>query len=123
MKKNYVTHSITREDAKFEIGPGWYDILDKIYDYLDKLYNEEGIKIIVDQVKEKFGGLRFYYSYDLNTDYTNFDYDIVDMVIMAYEKLSYEICEDCGNVGSPRSVFGWYKTLCDNCYAETMSKR
>jgi hypothetical protein len=60
-------------------------------------------KVTVLQVKEKFGGLRFYYAG--GDDYV---YGVVNMA----ECQSVVTCEVCGNHGKRRSG-GWVKTLCD----------
>jgi hypothetical protein len=60
-------------------------------------------QVTVDQVKEKFGGLRFYY--------TGGDDKIRGMVGMA-ESLSAITCEECGAPGDQRQG-GWIRTLCD----------
>ena len=59
--------------------------------------------IHVQQIKEKFGGLRFYYQ--------GGDDHISGMVSMA-EVWAGRSCEKCGNVGERRSG-GWIRTLCD----------
>lgn len=59
--------------------------------------------IRVQQIKEKFGGLRFYY--DGGND------EISGMVRMA-ELWAGRTCEECGNKGERRSG-GWIRTLCD----------
>jgi hypothetical protein len=76
--------------------------------YLDPLPKwYEGIKdiptVVVDQVKEKFGTLRFYYS--------GGDDHISGLVRMA-EAMSSCICEECGSSGRIRGN-GWVRTLCD----------
>ena len=63
------------------------------------------IPVKFDQIKEKFGGLRIYYS---GGD------DYVDGVIDMAEEMSYKICEICGNAGKPNKG-GWITTLCDGC--------
>ena len=65
-------------------------------------------QVTVDQVKEKFGGLRFYY--------TGGDDKIRGMVGMA-ESLSAITCEECGAPGDQRQG-GWIRTLCDEHAAE-----
>lgn len=60
-------------------------------------------QVVVDQVKEKFGTLRFYY--------TGGDDEISGMVRMA-ESMSAVTCEECGNPGRQRGG-GWVTTLCD----------
>jgi hypothetical protein len=64
--------------------------------------------INIAQIKEKFGGLRFYYD--------GGDDEISGMVRMA-EAWADHTCEDCGNKGERRSG-GWIRTLCDVHEAE-----
>lgn len=65
-------------------------------------------KVTVAQIKEKFGGLRFYY--DGGDDYVS---GLVDMA----EAWANRTCETCGTLGSQRSG-GWIRTLCDKHEAE-----
>ena len=59
--------------------------------------------ITASQVKEKFGGLRFY---------TNgYDGEVSGMIRMA-ESMSYRTCEVCGSPGRSNN-YGWISTLCD----------
>jgi len=87
-------------DASYlEISSGWYSIVKELIAELINLgWDREVI-----QVKEKFGGLRFYVS-TLPEGGIN--------VIKKYQALSNNICEVCGNNGSLRGG-GWLKTLCD----------
>lgn len=66
-------------------------------------------QVVAVQVKEKFGGLRFYYSG--GDDYIR---GVVDMA----ENMSYKICEDCGSPGKTRNMSGWIKTLCTKHHQE-----
>jgi hypothetical protein len=59
--------------------------------------------ITASQVKEKFGGLRFY---------TNGYTDEVSAMISMAESMSYRTCEVCGSPGRSNS-YGWISTLCD----------
>lgn len=69
--------------------------------------------IEVQQIKEKFGGLRFYYD--------GGDDEISGMVSMA-ESWANHTCEDCGNKGERRSG-GWIRTLCDVHEAEYQARK
>jgi hypothetical protein len=51
-------------------GDGWYHIIDKLCYNLTKIEKEYDVKIIADQVKEKFGSLRFYYHFELGSKWT-----------------------------------------------------
>ena len=97
----------------FECGDGWFNILNQlcqnIQHYIDwKNSKEEIVKqVTVDQVKEKFGTLRFYY--------TGGDDYIRGMVTMA-ESMSGVTCEECGKPATtnlPTLIQGgWVRTVC-----------
>ena len=65
------------------------------------------ISVQIDQIKEKFGGLRFYYS--------GGDKNIFGMTCLA-ESLSYKICESCGTTQNIGITKGWLYTVCETCY-------
>lgn len=58
------------------------------------------------QVKEKFGGLRFY---------TNISSNEQEAAISFAESLSYKICENCGTMQNIGQTKGWVSTLCKEC--------
>jgi len=93
----------------FDHEDGWFDLIDtlcrNIQHHIDwQNRTEEKVRqVVVDQVKEKFGTLRFYY--------TGGDDTISGMVTMA-ESMSGHICEVCGSKGRMRNN-GWIRTLCD----------
>jgi hypothetical protein len=93
----------------FDCGDGWFNILDQlclnIQYYIEWKNKKETVveQVVADQVKEKFGTLRFYYS--------GGDEHIAGMVAMA-ESMSGVTCEDCGKPGRSRG-FGWITTVCD----------
>jgi hypothetical protein len=93
----------------FTCGDGWFNILDQlmgnIQHHIDwKNRNGEVVpQVTLDQVKEKFGTLRFYY--------TGGDEYISGLVSMA-ESMSGVTCEVCGNPGE-RVGGGWITTLCE----------
>lgn len=65
-------------------------------------------RVYVAQIKEKFGGLRFYYD---GGD------DVVSGMVRMAESWADKTCESCGNVGKQRHG-GWVRTLCDVHEAE-----
>lgn len=91
-------------------GPGVEDgwIREILYPLCAKL-RELGIgpEFHVDQIKEKFGGLRFYASGETDEQYE---------AICAAEKESYEVCELCGSREYVSSKGGWVKTYCERCH-------
>jgi hypothetical protein len=79
-------------------------------DQPEKIKTElEYVPVKFDQVKEKYGGLRVYFS---GGD------DYVDGLVSMAEEYSYKVCEVCGNAGKPNKG-GWITTLCDNCRSMT----
>ena len=99
-----VQEDYTREEALTAVGPGWADIVRPLWD----MCKAQRPPIDVVQVKEKFGGLRFYTGGGPQDKY-----DGVYDAINAAEVLSYLTCEDCGAPGEPREG-GWIRTLCDD---------
>jgi len=65
------------------------------------------------QVKEKYGGLRFYMTLSNN--------EIRNLVTEA-EVLSKKTCEFCGAEGSLRRD-GWWHTLCDSCNKDKINAK
>ena len=99
-------------------GSGWFYILDKlcanIQHHIDWKNKSEVVvpQVTIDQIKEKFGCLRFYYS--------GGDEYISGMVTLA-ESMTGVTCEKCGSIGERRSG-GWIRTLCDVHEAEAQAK-
>ena len=99
----------------FAVGPGWWPILEalcgQIHHYVkwkqeqkEKYSRGDGCPdVIVEQIKEKFGGLRFYYQGGDST---------VDGMVRMAESWAGHSCEKCGKPGKSRSG-GWIQTLCD----------
>lgn len=86
----------------FAICPGWFKLVtDLMTDLLTLGWDGK-----VSQVKEKFGGLRFY------LDESN--KQIEDRISKA-EDDSFNTCETCGDPGKSRTKNYWIKTLCNKC--------
>ena len=49
-----------------EVGDGWYELLHDMCSEIMEAYQKAGepVNLVVDQVKEKFGTLRFYYHFE-----------------------------------------------------------
>ena len=72
--------------------------------------------ITVAQIKEKFGGLR-YYTGGINRLYADEVYELIS----EYEELSYKTCDICGKEGKLRQT-GWISTLCDFHFNEWLKE-
>lgn len=102
----------------FDIGVGWWPIIESLCShiqlYTERTNNNKDIKIEpieVHQIKEKFGGLRFYYSGGDKT---------IDSLVRLAELTASKTCEMCGEPGKPRTG-GWIKTLCNIHHTERIS--
>jgi len=100
-----------------ECGDGWYMLIEQLMENIESHLDPENtwprkerIPLEIIQIKEKFGGLRFYY---------NGGDDIVKGMIQLAEGLSYHICEHCGSTKNVTQTTGWIKTLCEDCLLKT----
>lgn len=86
----------TVDDWLVSIGEGWRPLVKPLIEYC----NANSLHIY--QIKEKFGGLRFYADID----------DTLDKMIAMTERACAKTCEQCGKPGALRGG-SWLRTLCD----------
>ena len=124
---------------------GWYNILEQLCTVLEfhnmEFTKNHGIAIIADQVKEKFGTLRFYYTIrdvdkdgivvesheeeTRNADEENrrrIAYDYLDMLASKYiveaEDFTFNTCARCGvplEKDNKVETQGWLTYICKEC--------
>lgn len=90
------------EEYGLGVGRGWYSILADLVREVREIDEARGTRSMLVQVKEKFGGLRFYLQ-----DTTNDHWEAISRA----ESRSLETCEDCGAPGQMYND-GWISTLC-----------
>lgn len=94
----------------FECDLGWYPLLkDLIVDLIELGWDKQ-----ICQVKEKFGGLRFY---------INEGSEEIHKRIREAEDLSYQTCEVTGKPGLLRQNLGWWVTLCEEEYIKRLAEK
>ena len=98
---------ITLPELQEFVGRGWASLIEECFN----ICVEHNVHVV--QVKEKFGGLRFYVG-----GAPQEVHDVIDEC----EARSYEICELCGEPGEERAG-GWILTLCDECHEDRQRRR
>lgn len=99
-----------------ECGDGWYNIIDQlctnIQHHIDWKEKQGGFisQVVAEQVKEKFGTLRFY---------VRGGDEYIDGLIAMAESMSAFTCEECGKPGY-QSSGGWIVTLCGEHHEKRM---
>lgn len=116
----------------FAVGEGWWPMLETLCDVIQNhidhnndrrerllVSNEfnqsipdEIPQVKIEQIKEKFGTLRFYYQ---GGD------DFIHGAVWFAEGMSGMLCESCGAPGERRHG-GWVRTLCDVHEAERQAR-
>lgn len=90
------------DEFNFAVGEGWKGIITGLCERLDALGPR---RVVITQIKEKFGGLRVYT--------THCNEGVSSLIMIAEEAASYT-CEGCGAPG--RNIK--FATLCDSCRAK-----
>ena len=133
-------------------GDGWYQLIHDLCVEIAAAYSRAGREpdIIVEQIKEKFAKLRFYYRFEgasmklvidfLGSGTLRFDptdesisEDVkalraeIKSIVRRYEEKSGTVCEYCSGEGSLRKLplnnYTYFKTLCGECFSNALEKR
>lgn len=95
-----------------ECGDGWFELLKELLIALEALNDERAPdepKAYAEQIKEKFGELRFYLAAE--------DAEMESLIEEATQT-SRVTCESCGNPGKREARKGWISVLCNECRVE-----
>src|SRR5215204_6388210 len=103
--------SVSRARALEAVGPGWASLVGKLYDLIETA----SLPVRVAQVKEKFGGLRFYYDITSEGEMLKIEKELFRTAVHLAEEVSFRTCEECGQPGSTAGSVGWIRTLCPAC--------
>lgn len=122
------------ENIGLSVGPGWWVALDNCFKEIDALVSAvPGAVFNAAQIKEKFGGLRFYFDISPEDDYGG-DPEALGLAIGELYEKCYEAtaraeiaaangCEHCGEPGTRKEVRGWLRTLCEAHYQELLDRK
>jgi len=93
------------EEERENVGAGWQPLVDELHAQINVIVGDHQIL----QIKEKFGGLRYYYT--LSGATADQIAQVRDLVGVA-EHASFSICEECGEPGEPFTLGGYVSTRC-----------
>jgi len=99
-------------------GDGWYHLVDRICQKIEELYSQLPDKykdeyfLTASQVKQKFGGLRFYIDSDCHQLPKPPQLDTLYRFIDEIDEESMQTCEECGAPGKRVGRY-WLAALCD----------
>lgn len=88
--------------------PGWYPLVEKLLLGFRSLSQEDGGVVRINQIKEKFCGLRVYVEVSGSGDFKE---RVCGMIEQA-EKEAYHTCEFCSNPGVLRTS-EWMRVTCE----------
>jgi len=104
-----------------ETGDGWYDLLDECMAKMQLICDlastpENEVQVIAEQIKSKFGLLRFYYHVEglenLDPEKSKIIWNIISDIENVADSRSSRTCEICGKNGKTNES-GWLTTLCE----------
>lgn len=104
-----------------ETGDGWYDLLDECMGKMQLICDlasteKNQVQVIAEQIKSKFGTLRFYYRVEglenLDQEKSKIIWDIISDIENKADSKSSRTCEICGKNGKTNES-GWVTTLCE----------
>ncbi|MCT7540371.1 hypothetical protein N5T82_11020 [Aliarcobacter cryaerophilus] len=114
--------ALYKDRVAFEFKNGWTDLvysLGKDIEDLCKLTNYE--LPLIQQIKEKFGTLCFYYN-TLNSQYPEIVEKSIRALVLHAVNKSSNTCEICGKDGETRVDGGIYTTVCEEHKGNSISK-
>lgn len=111
---------LSPDSAGIDLPPGWTYLLAPLVQELDQTCPGWTIQ----QVKEKFGSLRFYVTLPpVTEEFTEDEREWLRISIGVIESLTQNVCEQCGRPAPPgKSDGGWIKNLCPE-HRETWNQR
>jgi hypothetical protein len=103
----------------FHIGKGWFDLIYDLSSKIEPLLVQMKNPPFAIQVKEKFGGLRFYLGGKCEGESLEEIYNFINL----YQSKSLITCENCGEKGNDVELGYWLKTLCLDCFEKYKADR
>jgi hypothetical protein len=100
-------------NGRSEFPPGWVALIAEC----DRRLLETDPDYRVEQIKEKFGGLRYY------TSSSDGDWRELAKVTDFFERMSLYVCDTCGTTLDVSTEGTWVRTMCKSCREAAMAAR
>ena len=102
-------------NVSLETSRGWNKLIFQLLTDITKTLTAFSVpleNLYIQQIKSKFGELRFYYHLDCDLPLVLY---MIDKLVNEAEINSATICEKCGNPGNKKEIKNWLITLCNQC--------
>lgn len=98
-----------------ECGNGWAEHIGFASRQLEGINRQvpSGQGVYANQIKEKFGGLRYYIG--VGEDFPQEHMETVQKIVATAENACRVTCEICGEPGENKAISGWMSCLCEQC--------
>ena len=113
------------------VGKGWWPVIKATHEMMLRIVPDYQL----DQVKEKFGGLRYYWGMPMPDFYPDrgltpeeetertLKYEQLTVLADLAEAICNHLCEECGRANEISWDGGWARNVCESCVAEFQAKR
>jgi len=116
-------------DLGTSVGAGWWELLEDAFIKIEAVLDENpSMYFKTRQIKEKFGGLRFYYDMGqiegdslMSEEQVDAEMTLIHDIVVKAEYKSNRTCEVCGESGVHAKT-QWVKTLCAHHEAVKLSQ-
>lgn len=105
--------NINFEGVEVSCGDGWFDIISDAFVEMETLIDEKDVKIIPQQIKEKYATMRLYVTFDNISDKKLVE-NLYAIVYNAENK-SKNCCEMCGSPNVHYMTESWKRNHCKGC--------
>lgn len=106
-------------NSMFECRQGWYELLYDLGAKISGYCKHNDIEMPrIQQIKEKFGTLRFYYNYQNRESIDSVHQEQIRNWVSEAEAISETTCENCGQTGELVVEDGVWKVVCAEHRAE-----
>lgn len=116
--------SLEQTNCRLEISPGWYSLVEELLQTIDAIIEDYQLpQIKYTQIKQKFTGLRVYYKFEDDTEFSPSEYQLegfatIRELIDTYEWIAKRTCTLTGLPGKQVVIGSFYTVLHKSLFKE-----